>query len=45
MAVSKVEKLSIFSNDYDRVNGAGLLDYLQVVDLAAGHAALLNYLQ
>lgn len=45
MTVGKLEKLTVFSNDYDTVDGTSILDYLQVVDLAAGHSALLKYLQ
>ncbi|WP_025724365.1 UDP-glucose 4-epimerase GalE [Acholeplasma granularum] len=37
------EKLFVFGNDYDTVDGTGVRDYIHVVDLAKGHiAALLN---
>ena len=45
VAVGKLEKLSIFGNDYPTVDGTGVRDYIHVTDLAAGHVAALNYLQ
>ena len=45
VAVGKLEKLNIFGNDYDTVDGTGVRDYIHVTDLAAGHVAALNYLQ
>ena len=37
------EKLFVFGNDYDTVDGTGVRDYIHVVDLAKGHiAALMN---
>jgi UDP-glucose 4-epimerase len=43
-AVGKREKLSIFGNDYDTVDGTGVRDYIHVVDLAKGHVAALENL-
>ncbi len=37
VAVGKREKLGIFGNDYDTVDGTGVRDYIHVVDLAIGH--------
>ncbi|MCR5648545.1 MAG: UDP-glucose 4-epimerase GalE [Oscillospiraceae bacterium] len=37
------EKLSIFGNDYDTVDGTGVRDYIHVVDLAKGHVKALEY--
>lgn len=37
------EKLYVFGNDYDTVDGTGVRDYIHVVDLAKGHVAALNY--
>lgn len=37
VAVGKREKLSVFGNDYDTVDGTGVRDYIHVVDLAKGH--------
>jgi UDP-glucose 4-epimerase len=45
VAVGKLEKLSIFGNDYPTVDGTGVRDFIHVTDLAAGHVAALNYLQ
>lgn len=36
------EKLFIFGNDYDTVDGTGLRDYIHVVDLAKGHLKALE---
>lgn len=44
VAVGKLEKLSIFGNDYDTVDGTGVRDYIHVVDLAKGHVAALQYI-
>lgn len=44
VAVGKLDKLSIFGNDYPTVDGTGVRDYIHVSDLAAGHVAALNYL-
>ena len=45
VAVGKLEKLSIFGNDYSTVDGTGVRDFIHVTDLAQGHVAALNYLQ
>ncbi|MDO4426899.1 MAG: UDP-glucose 4-epimerase GalE [Moraxella sp.] len=44
VAVGKLEKLSVFGNDYDTVDGTGVRDYIHVVDLAKGHLKALEYL-
>ena len=36
------EKLYIYGNDYDTVDGTGVRDYIHVVDLAKGHVAALE---
>ncbi|CDR30483.1 UDP-glucose 4-epimerase [Acholeplasma oculi] len=36
------EKLFVFGNDYDTVDGTGVRDYIHVVDLAKGHIAALK---
>ena len=43
VAVGLREKLSIFGNDYDTVDGTGVRDYIHVVDLASAHLAALQY--
>lgn len=42
VATGKREKLSIFGDDYDTVDGTGVRDYIHVVDLARGHQAALE---
>lgn len=37
VAVGKLEKLSIFGDDYETKDGTGVRDYIHVVDLAVGH--------
>ncbi len=37
VAVGRLEKLNVFGNDYNTVDGTGVRDYIHVVDLAAGH--------
>ena len=43
VAVGKLEKLSVFGDDYDTVDGTGVRDYIHVCDLAAGHIAAIDY--
>ncbi|WP_201512867.1 UDP-glucose 4-epimerase GalE [Psychrobacter alimentarius] len=45
VAVGKLEKLSIFGNDYRTIDGTGIRDFIHVIDLAQGHVAALNYLK
>lgn len=42
VAVGRREKLSIFGNDYDTVDGTGVRDYIHVMDLANAHLCALN---
>jgi UDP-glucose 4-epimerase len=44
VAKGKLEKLSVFGNDYPTVDGTGVRDYIHVMDLAEGHAAALDKL-
>ncbi len=44
VAVGKLEKLSVFGNDYPTPDGTGVRDYIHVVDLAQGHVAAVNKL-
>ena len=37
VAVGKLEKLHVFGNEYNTVDGTGVRDYIHVVDLADGH--------
>lgn len=43
VASGKREKLSVFGDDYDTVDGTGVRDYIHVVDLARGHVAALAH--
>lgn len=45
VAVGKLDKLSIFGNDYPTVDGTGVRDFIHVTDLAQGHVAALDYLE
>lgn len=45
VAVGKLEKLSVFGNDYDTHDGTGVRDYIHVVDLAQGHVKALEKLE
>ncbi|WP_152445935.1 UDP-glucose 4-epimerase GalE [Bacillus sp. THAF10] len=42
VAIGKLEKLQVFGNDYDTVDGTGVRDYIHVVDLAKGHLKALE---
>lgn len=44
-AAGKREKLRIWGNDYNTVDGTGVRDYIHVVDLAKGHLAALEHLK
>ena len=43
VAVGKREKLMVFGDDYDTVDGTGVRDYLHVEDLADGHVRAVQY--
>lgn len=42
VAIGRLEKLSVFGNDYPTPDGTGVRDYIHVVDLAKGHVAALK---
>ncbi|MBG0763497.1 MAG: UDP-glucose 4-epimerase GalE [Tissierellales bacterium] len=44
VAKGELDKLYVFGNDYDTVDGTGVRDYIHVVDLAEGHVAALENL-
>ena len=44
VAVGRRDRLSVFGDDYDTVDGTGVRDYIHVEDLAAGHVAALEAL-
>ena len=43
VAVGKREKLYVFGDDYDTVDGTGVRDYIHVMDLAQGHVDAIAY--
>ncbi len=45
VAKGQLEKLSVFGNDYDTVDGTGVRDYIHVVDLAKGHVKAIESLK
>lgn len=45
VAVGKLERLRVFGDDYDTVDGTGVRDYIHVVDLVEGHLAALDALE
>ncbi|WP_323842274.1 MULTISPECIES: UDP-glucose 4-epimerase GalE [unclassified Moraxella] len=44
VAVGKLQKLSVFGDDYDTIDGTGVRDYIHIIDLAKGHLKALEYL-
>ena len=42
VAVGKLERLSVFGNDYPTKDGTGVRDYIHVTDLAEGHVKALS---
>lgn len=44
VAVGKREKLFIFGDDFNTVDGTGVRDYIHIMDLANGHTYALDYL-
>lgn len=44
VAVGRLDKLSIYGNDYDTPDGTCLRDYIHVMDLALGHVKVLGYM-
>lgn len=45
VAVGKLEKVGVFGNDYDTVDGTGVRDYIHVVDLAVGHVCAIKKIE
>jgi len=45
VGIGKLEKLSIFGDDYDTPDGTCIRDFIHVMDLARGHIAALRFLQ
>jgi UDP-glucose 4-epimerase len=45
VAKGQIEKLNIFGDDYDTIDGTGVRDYIHVVDLAKGHVKAIENLK
>lgn len=45
VAVGKLQKLSVYGNDYPTTDGTGVRDYIHVVDLADGHLKALTAIE
>ncbi|WP_257265585.1 UDP-glucose 4-epimerase GalE [Endozoicomonas sp. ONNA2] len=45
VAIGKLDKLSVFGNDYPTHDGTGVRDYIHVVDLSLGHVRAIEKLQ
>ncbi len=43
VAVGRRDKLHVFGNDYDTVDGTGVRDYIHVCDLAVGHVKAVDW--
>ena len=43
VAIGKLERLSVFGNDYPTHDGTGVRDYIHVVDLALAHLKAIDY--
>ncbi|MBR3362422.1 MAG: UDP-glucose 4-epimerase GalE [Bacilli bacterium] len=44
VATGELDKVHVFGDDYDTLDGTGVRDYIHVVDLANGHLKALEYL-
>ena len=44
VAISKIDRLKIFGNNWPTIDGTGVRDYIHVMDLAEGHIAALEFL-
>ena len=45
VAIGKLEKLSVFGDNYNTPDGTGIRDYIHVVDLAKGHVKAIQALK
>lgn len=44
VSIGKREKLYVFGDDFDTIDGTGVRDYIHIMDLASGHTHALDYL-
>ncbi len=45
VATGKMEKMTVYGNDYPTKDGTGVRDYIHVVDLAKGHLAAITWVR
>ena len=45
VATKELDKVHVFGNDYDTIDGTGVRDYIHVVDLAKGHIKAIEYME
>ena len=45
VATGKMEKMTVYGNDYPTKDGTGVRDYIHVVDLAKGHLAAIRWVR
>lgn len=45
VATGKMEKMTVYGNDYPTKDGTGVRDYIHVVDLAKGHLAAIKWVR
>ena len=42
MVIGQLNKVKVYGNDYDTIDGTGVRDYIHVVDLVRGHIKALE---
>ena len=45
VAIGEIEKLKVYGDDYDTIDGTGMRDFIHVVDLAKGHVAAISHMK
>lgn len=45
VAAGKLNKVGVYGNDYETIDGTGVRDYIHVVDLAKGHVSALKKIE
>lgn len=45
VALGELKEVQVYGDDYDTPDGTGVRDYLHVVDLAKGHAAVIDHVK
>ena len=44
VSIKKRDKIFVFGNDFDTIDGTGVRDYIHIMDLASGHLHALEYM-